>query len=180
MGIFEIFLIGVGLSMDAAAISMSNAMVHGEKKSRLFEMALMFGIFQGLMPITGFFLCGIFSDVIAKMGKILVMLILGCIGGKMLFDGFSKEEEENTSAKFTHSVILAQAAATSIDAFAVGVGFRAETVEIFSSSALIAVTTFFIALAAVAVGKRFGDMLGKKAELLGGAILVAIGIKSLF
>lgn len=179
MGVFEIFLIGVGLSMDAAAISMSNAMVHGDKRSRLFEMAAMFGIFQGLMPVLGFFLCGIFSDVIAKMGKILVMLILGFIGGKMLIDGFSSEKEA-ASAKFTHSVILAQAAATSIDAFAVGVGFRAETVEIFSASALIAATTFCIALAAVAVGKRFGDMLGKKAELLGGAILVAIGIKSVF
>lgn len=179
MGFLEIFLIGVGLSMDAAAISMSNAMVHGKEKARLFEMAAMFGIFQGLMPLLGFFLCGIFSDVIARMGKILVMLILGFIGGKMLIDGFSREEQI-TSSKFTHGVILAQAAATSIDAFAVGVGFRAESVEIFSASVIIAVTTFFIALAAVAIGKRFGDMLGKKAELLGGAILVAIGIKSVF
>ena len=179
MGFFEIFLIGVGLSMDAAAISMSNAMVHGKQRSRLLEMAFMFGFFQGLMPVLGFFLCGIFSDVIARMGKILVMLILGFIGGKMLIDGLSHEEQA-TSSKFTLGVIIAQAAATSIDAFAVGVGFRAQEVEIISAALIIAVTTFFIALAAVCIGKRFGDMLGKKAELLGGAILVAIGIKSVF
>ena len=76
MGFFEIFLIGVGLSMDAAAISMSNAMVHGKQRSRLLEMAFMFGFFQGLMPILGFGLCSVFSDVITRMGKILVIAII--------------------------------------------------------------------------------------------------------
>ena len=179
MGFLEIFLIGVGLSMDAAAISMSTAMAPGKQRSRLFEMAFMFGFFQGLMPLLGYGLCSVFSDVIARMGKLLVFLILGFIGGKMLMDGFS-HEEQTTASKFTRTVVIVQAAATSIDAFAVGVGFRAQEVEVFSAALIIAVTTFFIALAAVAIGKRFGDMLGKKAELLGGAILIAIAIKSVF
>lgn len=179
MSFLEIALIGVGLSMDAAAISMTNAMVHAKKRARLVEMAALFGLFQGIMPALGYFLGGAFSDVVKRLGGFLVMFILGFIGAKMLMDGLDKGDSASAAAQLTHRLLIAQAVATSIDAFAVGVGFRAESVDMLPAGTIIAVTTFLISLISVEIGKRFGDMLGKKAELLGGALLIIIGIKAI-
>lgn len=179
MSLIEIILIGIGLSMDAAAVSMSNGMVYKQmSKSRELLMPITFGIFQGLMPLLGFFIGGIFAQIISKYAGIIIFLILGVIGGKMIKDGWSNETEASTQPVFTIKVLILQGIATSIDAFAVGVGFCAMQVEIFSAVSVIAITTFVVSFIALFLGKKFGDFLENKALIFGGVILVIIGIKS--
>lgn len=197
MGFIEIVLIGVGLSMDAVAVSMSNGMVYKHtNKAKLIAMPILFGVFQGLMPLIGYFAGGLFADVMSKYAGLLVFLILGIIGGKMLKDGFDHRERakqcmegqesegvagENIEEKtLTYKVLIIQAIATSIDAFAVGIGFSAMQVSIIPAILVIALTTTFCCLLANLLGKKCACLLGNKSELLGGAILVCIAIKSLF
>lgn len=180
MKAIEILLIAIGLSMDAVAISMSNAMVHSKERARLAEMAVLLGTFQGVMPLLGYWLGGAFSQVVTRLGGFLVLFILGFIGIKMLCDGLSAQDGIPVGSNLTHRLLLAQAVATSIDAFAVGVSLRAENVHILSAVCIIAITTLLLSLIAVELGKRFGDVLGKKAEIFGGVLLIIIGIKAVF
>ena len=179
MSIFEILLIGVGLSMDAVAVSMSNGMCFqniGPKQS--LATAAAFGIFQGIMPAIGYFAGSIFAETISAIDHWIALVLLLFIGGKMIYEAVvRKVEDESCYYRLTFRLLLVQAIATSIDALAVGVSFAALTVNIFVASSLIALTTFCLSLAAVQIGKKFGDLLSKKAELLGGLILVGIGIK---
>ncbi len=181
VGIYEILLIGIGLSMDAVAVSMTNGMVYNNVgKAKIAAMPLFFGIFQAIMPLLGYFAGGLFSDFICRYSGIVILLILGFIGAKMVKDGFShKDDEHEISKSLTYKILFAQAVATSIDAFAVGVGFAAGGAEIVSSVLLIGLTTFILSGGAIFIGKRFGDILGSKAEVLGGVILICIGIKAI-
>lgn len=180
MGIIEILLIGLGLSMDAVAVSMTDGMCGRElSRSKTFLIPASFGFFQALMPLLGYYAGSLFSEFLDAYAGIVVLLILGVIGGKMIYDGLRKEEER-ACRRLTGLTIFLQAIATSIDAFAVGVGFSAMRVQILSTVLLIGATTFVCSLAAVFVGKRFGNWLGDKAQILGGIILILIGIKSLF
>lgn len=184
MSLLEVVLVGIGLSMDAVAVSMSNGMVYKcADRKKLLAMPLFFGIFQALMPLAGYFAGGLFADIITKYSGIVIFLILGFIGGKMIKDGFCHSDEcECEKTSLTYKLLFAQAIATSIDAFAVGVGFAAgamPTADIFYSVFLIGIITFLLSMWAIFIGKRFGNMLGSKAEILGGVILVIIGIKSL-
>ena len=181
MGVYEIFLIGVGLSMDAVAVSMTTAMVHKRNDAKLIEMACLFGLFQGIMPLAGYGIGAAFSDVVTRLGGILVMIILGVVGFKMVRSGLCIDEEScSTAGPLTHKLLLAQAVATSLDALAVGVGFRAQQVQIVLASGLIALTTLMLSLCSIILGKKFGDIFGKKAEVFGGALLIIIGIKAFF
>ena len=182
MTIYEVLLIGVGLSMDAGAVSMTNGMVYDNiGKAKTFAMPLFFGAFQALMPLLGYFAGGLFSDFICRYSGIVILAILGFIGGKMVKDGFSHGDDmHEVTKKLTYKILLAQAVATSIDAFAVGVGFVAGRTDIAFAVSLIGATTFILSLAAIFIGRRFGDLLGSKAEILGGVILICIGIKAMF
>lgn len=182
MGIIEIVLIGIGLSMDAAAVSMTNGMVYSKiSKFKFFMTALAFGFFQALMPALGYFTGSLFADIMEKYSGYVILVILGIIGGKMVKDGLTDcGEEECEKKEFTYGLLLAQAIATSIDAFAVGVGFAATHANIALALPIIGITTFIISLFALAIGRKFGDKLGAKAEVLGGIILILIGIKALF
>lgn len=181
MTVVEVILIGIALSMDAVAVSMSNAMVYStEKIKKLASMPVFFGVFQALMPLLGFFAGGIFSDFISKYSGGVILIILGFIGIKMIKEGIEHKDDEKCIEKnLTYKMIFWQAVATSIDAFAVGVGFAAGAAEIYSSVIIIGITTFILSMCAVFSGRRFGDMLGSKAEILGGIILVCIGIKAI-
>ena len=180
MSFLEIALIGVGLSMDAAAISMTNAMVHAKKRARLIEMAALFGLFQGIMPALGYFLGGAFSDVVKRLGGFLVMFILGFIGAKMLMDGFDKGDSASAVVKLTHRLLIAQAVATSIDALAVGISLAmAGDVNILQAVVLIGICTCGLSMAGVKIGSIFGSRFEKKAQLAGGVILILLGIKIL-
>ncbi len=178
MSLDGIWLIGVGLSMDAVAVSMSCAMTHYRNMPKLLEMVCLFAIFQGVMPLSGYFVGGVFSEVVARLGGFLVLFIFAIIGGKMIYDGLCSGDDCPINPVLTHKVLLLQALATSIDALAVGVGLRAQQIDIWSASLTIAATTLLLALTAMFIGRRFGDLLGKKAEVFGGLLLVIIGIKA--
>lgn len=176
MSIAEIVALGVGLSMDSVAVSMSNAMAHRKNIPRLVHMALWFSLFQGVMPFFGYSLGAAVSDFLSHLGSAVMLVILSVIGIKMIRSGLCKDEECPVPAALTHRLLMVQAAATSVDALAVGVGLRAGQIAILPTCGLIALTTLLCSLTAVFVGRSFGNVLGKKAEVAGGAILILIGI----
>ena len=186
MGILEVLLTGVGLSMDAAAVSMTNGL--NEPKMRIWKVlliALFFGIFQGVMPLIGYFAGTLFAEAVASVAPYVALVLLGFIGGRMIYEALKKkqEEEEPADENLSVSALTVQAIATSIDALAVGISLLALSesgalkINIFAACALIAACTFVISLTAVFIGKKFGTVLADKAELIGGIILVAIGLK---
>lgn len=186
MGIIELLLLAVGLSMDAFAVSIGNGLTM--KKSSIkaaLAIALSFGLFQALMPTVGYFLGSTFENVIKEFDHYIALLFLGFIGGKMIFDGIKEirekrngKGEEEKPFKLSFGTLLIQAVATSIDALIVGVSFAAlPDVNIWAAVSLIGVTTFTISIFGVFFGKKFGQLLGSKAEIFGGLILVGIGIK---
>lgn len=190
MGILDIMLTGVGLSMDAAAISMTNGMNEPKMKlPKILLIALFYGVAQGLMPLIGYYAGSLFAEAVAKIAPWIALVLLGFIGGKMIFEAIrafkkKKNGEEAEEAKpLSIGALAAQAIATAIDALAVGVSLvaldksGALAVNIFVAASMIAVTTFVISLISVFIGKKFGELLSDKAELVGGLILVAIGLK---
>lgn len=180
MSVYEIILIGVALSMDAFAVCIASSMVYTNMTAaKKLSMPAAFGLFQGLMPILGYYLGSLFSVFIQKWSGPISLVILGIIGINMIREGFC-DDEECESKELTFTVLIVQAIATSIDAFAVGVSFAAARTDIWFSSPIIAVTTFVLSIAAVYLGTKAGEKLGNKAEILGGIILVVIGIKALF
>lgn len=195
MTIIEIVILGVALAMDAFAVTVSNVFCYrGASRARLLMLPVAFGIFQGLMPLLGFFLGGLVGNIIEQYAGIVTLVILGLIGGNMIKEGISDLREARAAreaggdvcdlapdaAALTFKVVLVQAVATSIDAFAVGVSLRAASVNIAEAAIIITLTTFLCCVVALAIGKRFGSMLGERAEIVGGVVLVIIGVKALF
>lgn len=186
MSIAEIVLLGVALAMDAFAVTISNTFCYKDaSRLRLCVLPIAFGVFQGLMPLLGYFLGGIVGDLIEAYAGIVTLIILGFIGGNMIKEGVSalrhpEAETCEAGAKLTAGVILMQSVATSIDAFAVGVSLRAVNVDIALSAGIIALTTCACCFVALAIGRRFGHVLGDRAQIVGGAVLVLIGLKAMF
>ena len=180
MSFIEILLIGIALSMDAFAVCLSSSMVYTNlTPQKKLAMPVAFGLFQGLMPMAGFFLCSICADAINKFSGPISLVILGFIGVNMLREGLSPEEDA-PAKELTFKVLIFQAIATSIDAFAVGVSFAALNAPIFTAAPIIAVTTFILSMIAQLLGNKLGEKLGDRAEVLGGIILIIIGIKAMF
>ncbi len=181
MSLFEIFLVGVGLAMDAFAVSVTNGMcVRGKALATAAACGLCFGVFQGIMPAAGYLLGSAFIDLISRFDHIIALVLLCYIGGKMVYDSFKGEESPNAGSSFlSPKTLILQGVATSIDALAVGVSFSTLLGggRMALSAVMVALTTFVISFAGVFVGKRFGDALSGKATLVGGAILIAIGVK---
>ena len=182
IGFWDILLIGAGLSMDAAAVSVSNALACPcMGRGRRLAIPAAFGLFQGLMPVLGFFAGSLFADLISRYAGIVTLVILAGIGLNMIREGLDRDPEQPCGEKeLTCWALLAQAVATSIDAFAVGVSLCAGGANIFFAAPVIAVTTFCCSALALAAGSRFGAALGHRAEVLGGAVLILIGIKAMF
>lgn len=188
MGLIELILLSIGLAMDAFAVSIGNglSMKKSEPKAAL-AIALSFGVFQALMPTLGYFLGSAFEAAISRFDHIIALVFLGFIGGKMIFDGIkelkeskgeNKEKAEEQPFKLSFGVLMVQSVATSIDALIVGVSFAAlPNVNIWAAVLLIGVITFAISLVGVFSGKKFGQLLGSRAEIFGGLILVGIGLK---
>ena len=177
MSIWELILIGISLSMDAFAVSMCKGLATKKYVLRAgVIVGLWFGIFQGLMPFLGY-LCGsAFEQYITAVDHWIAFLLLAIIGGKMIWDSCSSEEEEE-DASLRVGLMLTLAIATSIDAFAVGITFALlPAVNIFLAIALIGVTTFVLSVVGVALGHRFGQGKGKIATRIGGIVLVLRGL----
>ncbi len=178
--LFEILLTALGLSMDAMAISVCNALCYPNMKPAMrWGLPLAFGVFQGLMPLLGYFAGSIFEGFFTRYAGIVTFLILGVIGANMIREAFQKEEEAACPV-LKPTLVLAQAVATSIDAFAVGISFLANRTPIALAASITAAVTFLCCVFALWVGGKFGSKLGKRAQALGGAVLVLLGLKALF
>jgi len=181
MSFIEIFLIGVGLSMDAFAVALCKGL--NMKKINLkntFIIGLFFGGFQALMPLIGWALGRQFENYIKAFDHWIAFGLLAVIGGKMIYESIKGEEDEVCNEdKLDYKELLILAIATSIDALAVGVSFAFLSVSIYSSIAIIGCTTFAISIGGVFIGHRFGMKLKQNAEIAGGIILVLIGLKIL-
>ena len=145
---------------------------------RSLAMPALFGLFQGLMPVLGYFAGSLAASFIEQYAGVITFVILGFIGGKMVWDGIRGEEDEGESGLTLPAIVL-QAVATSIDAFAVGVSFAARGVDIFASAAIITSCTCLLCLAMLVIGRAVGTALGSRAQIVGGVVLVAIGVKEL-
>lgn len=184
MTLLEIFLVGIGLSMDAFAVSICKglAMPAVNKKQALL-IGTYFGVFQALMPLAGWLLGSQFARHVTKLAPWIAFVLLAWIGGSMLRESLSKkeEDEEVEPVELRHKELFLLAVATSIDALAVGVSFSMVelSVSIGAAAALIGCTTFAISVGGVFVGHIFGARYKNRAEFVGGAILLLIGVKIL-
>lgn len=166
MSIFDIVLLGAALSMDAAAVGMANGMAEPRmSRQKTLLIALFFGVFQGGMPLLGYFGSSVFSSLVGRIAPYLSFMLLLFLGGKMLIDAASEEEERFLVRRegLHLPALTAQAVATSVDALAVGVSFMAQEAAgslplgVPFCALIIGVTTFLLSLAAVQVGKLAGD-----------------------
>lgn len=183
MGILELFLIGIGLSMDAFAVAVCQGLCMQRMNWRhAAVIALFFGGFQALMPFLGWVLGSQFSGYIQNFDHWIAFLLLCLIGINMIREALSPEEDETACAvnyRLDYRRLLLMAVATSIDALAVGVTFAFLKVKIVPAISLIGCTTFCLSLAGVAVGNFFGVRFKSRAEFTGGVILVLLGLKIL-
>ena len=184
MGIIELALIAVGLSMDAFAVSVCKGL--GMKRldmGQALVIALFFGGFQALMPLAGWALGSGFESYIEPVDHWIAFALLAFIGGKMLYDAFHEEDGDEPiageAARLDLKEILMLAIATSIDALAVGVSFAFLQVDIVPAISLIGVITFALSLVGVAAGHQFGARFEKPATVVGGVVLILIGLKIL-
>ena len=181
MGFVELFLIAVGLSMDAFAVSVCKGLgMQRLNMGQAVVIALFFGGFQALMPVIGWAVGAQFAHFVSTYAHWIAFALLAFVGGKMLWDAFHEDEGEDAGPfKLELGDLLMLAIATSIDALAVGVSFAFLDVAIAPSAALIGVTTFVLSLVGVAVGHQFGSRWEKPAAIVGGIVLILIGVKVL-
>ena len=182
MGFIEVFLIGVGLSADAFAVSICKGLGMSRLNVRqAVVIGLFFGGFQALMPFLGWALGTQFESYITSVDHWIAFGLLAFIGGKMLWDAFHEQDEEfgELDAPLDMKEMTMLAVATSIDALAVGITFAFLGVDIWSSIAIIGLTTFCLSIVGVAVGHAFGSRYEKPATVVGGVVLILIGLKIL-
>ena len=183
MGIVELLLTAIALSMDAFAVSVCKGL--GMRRMRYDQalvISLYFGVFQALMPLIGWLLGTSFSRYIQAFDHWIAFVLLAFLGGKMLWDVFHEKEDgeqESAERRLDHRELFMLAIAMSIDALAVGIAFACLDVNIWSSISIIGVTTLVISFAGVWIGNRFGNRFQKKAEIAGGLVLILIGVKIL-
>ena len=180
MRFWEILFIGVGLSMDAFAVSVCKGLSTRELRWKHFLLVgAWFGGFQALMPALGYLLGSSFERYVAAFDHWVAFVLLAIIGGNMIKEALSSEEEK-TDSSFAVKTMFVMAVATSIDALAVGITFGVLSgVRILPAVLLIGVTTFLLSMLGLKVGNVFGLRYKAKAELAGGVILILIGLKIL-
>lgn len=181
MNFTSLFFISIGLAMDAFAVSLTEGIsLRRLCIKSIFKIALVFGIFQGIMPLLGWTLGGLFYDEMAKFDHLIAFGLLVFIGIKMIVDarGFGRCDIHGRCEKPSNIIVLG--IATSIDALAVGFSFSLlPDLNIYFSVAIIGVITFILSSVGVYLGNKVGQLLGAKAEYAGGIILIAMGIKIL-
>ncbi|MBQ2696594.1 MAG: manganese efflux pump [Clostridia bacterium] len=178
MQIFELIMIAVGLSMDAFAVSLSNGMaIPNLRLKDALKFGFFFGFFQALMPLIGWAAGQLFSGYIMAFDHWVAFILLGYIGAKMILDAVRCDEEASGSTQFR--ILLILAIATSIDALAAGVTFAFVSINIWFSIATIGLITFVLCTLGALLGKCAGCALGRRAQILGGVILIIMGFKIL-
>ena len=179
MGFLGILLLGIGLSMDAFAVSVCKGLAvrRADVKTALVCGAW-FGAFQALMPLIGYFLGRMFADAIAAVDHWVAFFLLALVGGNMIKEALSGEGE-NATPDLSVKAMLPLAVATSVDALAVGISLAMTEAPIWTSITVIGITTFMLSAVGVTIGGIFGNKFEKKAEFLGGAVLILLGCKIL-
>lgn len=179
---FNSVLLGLGLAMDAFSVSMANGLNETTmKKGKMCGMAGIFAFFQAMMPMIGWVCVHTIVTKFAVFEKFIpwiALILLAFIGGKMLYDGIKNKDSEEEKPGVGITALLVQGVATSIDALSVG--FTIAEYDLTSAliaAAIIAVVTFAVCLAGIMIGKKFGTKLSNKAQIFGGAILIAIGLE---
>ena len=179
MGLIALFLIAVGLSMDAFAVSVCKGLAMPKctfKKAAI--VGLWFGGFQALMPAIGYILGAQFQEAIASIDHWIAFVLLALIGGNMIHEELDNDEEEADASLDVKTMFLL-AVATSIDALAIGITFAFLKVNIIPAVCFIGIVTFIISFAGVKIGNVFGARYKNKAEIVGGVILILLGLKIL-
>lgn len=179
MDLIELFLIAVGLSMDAFAVSVCKGLAMPKctfKKAAI--VGLWFGGFQALMPAIGYVLGAQFQETIASIDHWIAFVLLALIGGNMIHEALDNDEEEADASLDVKTMFLL-AVATSIDALAIGITFAFLKVNIIPAVCFIGIVTFIISFAGVKIGNVFGVRYKNKAEIVGGIILILLGLKIL-
>jgi putative Mn2+ efflux pump MntP len=177
-----IIIIGIalGLSFDTFAVSLSCGVVESNMRFKnAIRIALMLALFQGVMPVLGYFLGSTVSQHIGKLDHWVAFGLLMILGARMVIEGLKKDDDREPVDFRKLSVLLTMAVGTSIDAFAVGISFAFLNVKIWSAGLLIGTVTFLASMTAIRIGKSAGNRLGSRVEILGGIILAAIGTKIL-
>jgi putative Mn2+ efflux pump MntP len=178
--LITILFIAVGLAMDAFAVSVVAGGVHKDLRVRhALRMALFFGGFQTFMPVVGFFAGLGLKEYIKAFDHWIAFGLLCLVGGKMIYESFRLEAAEKNRDPSDLLTLLALSLATSIDALAVGITLSLLQASLALAVTIIGLVTFGLSCAGVFLGKRFGHLLDSKAEILGGLILIAIGVKIL-
>ena len=180
MSFVELLIIAVGLAMDAFAVSVCKGLsVRKVKTSQVLSAGIWFGGFQALMPIVGWLLGVSFASAVESFDHWVAFALLGIIGGNMVRESFSKEEECDHDTDFSPRAMFPMAVATSIDAMAVGISFAFLGVKVWSATAVIGAITFGLSAVGVGLGSKLGCHFKNRAELVGGVILILMGIKIL-
>jgi putative Mn2+ efflux pump MntP len=179
MDFSSVLLVAIGLSMDAFAVSVSSGLIIKNLKARHAALiGLFFGGFQFFMPLVGWFSGTLFRDLISAYDHWIAFGLLFWVGARMVCEGFGNEEAR-TFDPLKLPVLFMLAVATSVDAFAVGLGFSVLRTAIFRPALIIGVVTFTISFMGVYIGDRIGHLSERKVEVLGGLILIGIGVKIL-
>ena len=180
MDILSIIFLAIGLAMDCFAVSIARGM-QGGKWRPIFVMALLFGIFQGGMPLIAYYAGSVFADFFTRWSPWIALVLLVFIGGKMLIEAYresrSTSDNDSTTEVLTFGTMLLLAIATSIDALSIGVLFIPVPEVLWLAISLIALTSTLFSLVGFWLGKTLGRHLPFNANILGGLILIAIGIK---
>ena len=178
MNLLEIFLISIGVAMDAFAVAICKGLaIRKINIKKAIIIGLYFGIFQAVMPTLGYLLGTTFKDLIFKIDHWIALLLLSSIGINMIKESFNKDDSYNDSLEISTMLVLS--IATSIDALAVGITFACLKVNIIFPVIIIGIITCIISIIGTLIGKKFGNKLDSKAEIFGGTILILLGIKIL-
>jgi putative Mn2+ efflux pump MntP len=179
MELLSVILIALGLSADCFAIGLSASIANRSlTRLQIFRVALSFGIFQAVMPVIGWFAGKTIVDLISSFDHWVAFGLLALVGGHMLWEAFHEKEEKSPDVSKGWRLILLSVA-TSIDALAVGLAFAFEGTNIWLAMPIIGLTSFLVTGLGFIIGKKAGELLGKRAEIVGGLILIGIGIKIL-
>jgi len=174
-----LLILAVALALDSVAVSIAI----GSKYKKLlflktFFVAAVFGFFQGIMPLAGYFIGISFTQYVQDYDHWIAFALLTGLGGKMLYEAYKNEFDEEVTDLSTKTLIVL-GIATSIDAMAIGVTFAFLQTDIYTAAGVIALVTFILCIVAVYIGKKLGSLLESKAEMLGGIILIGLGFKIL-
>lgn len=179
MDILTIIVIAIGLAMDCFAVSIAQGLGTAQHaaRPRYVLMALLFGLFQGGMPLIGYYAGSLFTDFFSRYAPWIALILLASIGGKMIYEAFQPKQDEQQAANWQIRHLLLLAVATSIDALAAGVIFIPVPERLWSGVSIIGLVSFLFAIGGYHIGRYVGKRFNINVTLIGGIILVAIGLK---